>query len=63
MIRDECTRLGWQLQKADFSPITGQKGNIEFLGMITKRTQEQQPLDDAAIHQLVAAAHEAMKKA
>ena len=61
-VREECAALGWQLQKLDYSPITGQKGNIEFLGMITVRTRDTEPCGDEVIHQLVKDAHEAMKK-
>lgn len=62
-IRDDCAQQGWQVQKLDYSPITGQKGNIEFLGMITIRKQEDEPCTDEVIHHLVRTAHEQMKKA
>lgn len=62
-IRDFSATMGWQVQALDFSPITGQKGNIEFLGMITPRCAEEEPCTDERIHLLVKAAHEAMKKA
>lgn len=60
-IRDYCSSLGWQVQALDYSPITGQKGNIEFLGKITVRSQEDEPCTDEAIHALVRQAHEATK--
>lgn len=61
-IRDFAVTMGWQVQALDYSPITGQKGNIEFLGMITSKRQEAEPCTDEMIHALVCAAHEAMKK-
>lgn len=61
-IRDFCRNMGWQVQKLDFSPITGQKGNIEFLGMITVQKTEDEPCTDEAIHLLVKQAHDSMRK-
>lgn len=61
-IRDDCASQGWQLQAIDYSPITGQKGNIEFLGMITVRRTEDEPCTDETIHHLVKTAHNEMKK-
>ena len=60
-IREECALLSWQLQALDFSPITGQKGNIEFLGKITVKTREEEPCTDELIHHLVKEAHLQMK--
>lgn len=61
-IRDFCRTMGWQAQAMDYSPITGQKGNIEFLAEITIQKTETEPCSDEAIHALVQAAHEAMRK-
>ncbi len=61
-IRDFCRTMGWQAQAMDYSPITGQKGNIEFLAEITIQKAETEPCSDGAIHALVQAAHEAMRK-
>ena len=61
-IREDCAGQGWQLQALDYSPITGQKGNIEFLGKITVRTSGEEPCTDEVIHRLVKDAHAAMKK-
>lgn len=61
-IRDFCAENSLQLQALDFSPITGQKGNIEFLGCITVKKTEDEPCTDEVIHTLVKAAHEQMKK-
>ena len=60
-IRDFSAGMGWQLRKAAFSPITGPEGNIEFLGMITPRAEETEPVTDEAIHALVAEAHQSLK--
>ena len=57
-----CPSFGWQVQALDFSPITGPEGNIEFLAKITARTQEEEPVTDDMIRDLVARAHETMKK-
>lgn len=54
--------IGWQVQALDFSPITGPKGNIEFLGKITKKQTEEEPCTDELIHHLVKRAHEETKK-
>ena len=54
--------IGWQVQALDFSPITGPKGNIEFLGKITKKQSETEPCTEEIIHHLVKDAHEQTKK-
>ena len=45
----------------DFSPIKGPEGNIEFLGKITVRTQETEPVTPEIIHELVKKAHQELK--
>ena len=57
-----CPSFGWQLQALEFSPITGPEGNIEFLAKITKRTSDEEIVTDEMIRDLVARAHETMKK-
>ena len=57
-----CPSFGWQVQALDFSPITGPEGNIEFLAKITRRTREEEPCTPEFIRELVARAHESMKK-
>ncbi|HPY94600.1 MAG TPA: TlyA family RNA methyltransferase [Clostridia bacterium] len=54
-IRDFLMDTGWRLQGLDYSPITGPKGNIEFLADI--RPGQQEPLGDDFIAGLVEAAH------
>ena len=57
-----CPSFGWQVQALDFSPITGPEGNIEFLAKVTVRTQDEEPMTDDVIRDLVSRAHAAMKK-
>ena len=61
-IVDFAPSFGWQVQALDYSPITGPEGNIEFLAKITRKTSETEPCTPEVIHQLVAQAHENMKK-
>ncbi len=60
-IRDFCPTIGWQIRRLDYSPITGPKGNMEFLAEIRPADASCEAPDDAAIHALVAQAHEALK--
>ena len=53
--------IGWQVQQLDYSPIKGPEGNIEFLGKITVRTQEAEPVTPEIIHELVKKAHQELK--
>ena len=53
--------IGWQVQQLDYSPIKGPEGNIEFLGKITVRTQETEPMTPEIIHELVKKAHQELK--
>ena len=53
--------IGWQVQQLDYSPIKGPEGNIEFLGKITVRTQEAEPMTPEIIHELVKKAHQELK--
>lgn len=41
--------------------IKGPEGNIEFLGKITVRTQETEPVTPEIIHELVKKAHQELK--
>ncbi len=58
-IRDFCPSMGWGVRGFTHSPITGPKGNIEFLADIQPGTQH--PVDDDAIAALVKAAHGALQ--
>ena len=53
--------IGWQVQQLDYSPIKGPEGNIEFLGKITVRTHETEPVTPEIIHELVKKAHQELK--
>ncbi len=55
-IRDAVGAAGWHLARLDYSPITGPKGNIEFLADLKPGGGEALP--DADIHQVVRAAHQ-----
>lgn len=54
-IRDFVATLGWTVVGMDYSPITGPKGNIEFLADIQKSARP--GIRDTAIHELVQRAH------
>ncbi len=60
-IRDFCPTIGWQVRRLDYSPITGPKGNMEFLAEIRKAEEARPELTDEEIRALVAQAHEALK--
>lgn len=53
--------IGLQAVNYDYSPITGPKGNIEFLAEIRKKTEASRGFSTEQIHQLVAASHEHME--
>ena len=59
-ICDFAPTFGWHAADLTFSPITGPKGNIEFLGDI--RPGEGERISDERIHLLVNEAHEMLKK-
>ncbi len=52
--------MGWQACRMDFSPITGPKGNIEFLAEIRKQRADLLAVTEADIRALVRQAHEAL---
>ena len=56
-VADFCPTIGWQVTALDFSPITGPKGNIEFLAEIRPATPGRPPIAPSAIRALVAKAH------
>ncbi len=55
-----CAAMNWQVRALDYSPITGPKGNIEFLAEIRLRDPALRDPDEAAIRRLVAGAHAAL---
>ena len=52
--------MGWRTVAMDYSPITGPKGNIEFLAEIRKQDRSAEPFSEEKIHALVSRAHEQM---
>ncbi len=56
-IRDFAPSMGWSVRAFTFSPITGPKGNIEFLADIQPGVAE--PITDETIISLVKEAHAA----
>jgi 23S rRNA (cytidine1920-2'-O)/16S rRNA (cytidine1409-2'-O)-methyltransferase len=54
--------MGWNTVAMDFSPITGPKGNIEFLAEIRKQDGSREPFSAEKIHALVSRAHEQMAR-
>lgn len=63
VLREVCDfapTFGWHVHDLTFSPITGPKGNIEFLGDV--RPGEGEPITNEQIHHLVAEAHETLKR-
>ena len=59
-IVDFAPAMGWQVTALDYSPITGPKGNIEFLAEIRPAEEGRPSPDAAAIRELVAAAHRSL---
>ncbi|MBR4459544.1 MAG: TlyA family RNA methyltransferase [Clostridia bacterium] len=55
-----CETIGLQVRALDFSPITGPKGNIEFLAEIRAYDPACPGVDAAAIRRLVSDAHSAL---
>ena len=53
-------KMGWQITALDFSPITGPKGNIEFLAEIRKKCTSHSGITDGRIDAVVAEAHDKM---
>ena len=52
--------MGWQVTGLDYSPITGPKGNIEFLAEIRPAAPDRVSPDSAAIRALVEKAHRSL---
>ena len=50
--------MDWQAVSLDYSPITGPKGNIEFLCEIRKKSGSREGITPDDIHRKVAEAHE-----
>ena len=54
--------MGWQVINLDFSPITGPKGNIEFLAEIRKKSGFREGITPEKAAQAVEEAHKAMSR-
>lgn len=52
--------IGWRILKMDFSPITGPKGNIEFLAEIRKKNDTAPVISSEQVMNLVMDAHAQM---
>ena len=57
-IRDFCRGMDWRMVKLDFSPVTGPKGNIEFLAELRPAAAAGEEVGDEAIRACVRIAHE-----
>ena len=53
-------QLGWPIRKIDYSPITGPKGNIEFIAEMRKKEDEISVISSEQIKDLVKEAHQKM---
>ena len=52
--------VGLQVRKLDYSPITGPKGNIEFLAEIRPKEADAESCSSEQVRRTVAAAHAEM---
>ena len=57
-LRDDCPSFGLTLCRLDYSPITGPKGNIEFLAEIRSAESGLPAVEDSRIRETVKTAHE-----
>ena len=53
--------IGWPVRRLDFSPITGPKGNIEFLAELRKKENGISVVSGEQIRELVRKAHQTME--
>lgn len=59
-IVDFSDSLGWPVVRMDYSPITGPKGNIEFIAEIRKNSELFAAFPKNRIHDLVTEAHQSL---
>lgn len=57
-VRLAAEALGWCVTRADFSPVTGPEGNIEFLFDISRQERAEKCIDSVYLKQIVEGAHE-----
>ena len=55
-------KMGWHVAALDYSPITGPKGNIEFLAEIRRDDGSAEMIRPEQVNELVAEAHSAMTR-
>ena len=55
-------QMGWYTVNLDYSPITGPKGNIEFLAEIRKNGAEERDISPEKIQAVVKEAHTRMAR-
>lgn len=60
-VAEYAIQSGLQPQGLTFSPVTGAKGNIEYLMFLSKKTEEGQTLRPETIEQIVNASHEELE--
>jgi len=53
-------QLDWPIRKMDFSPITGPKGNIEFIAEMRKKEEGAPVISSEQVRDLVREAHRQM---
>ncbi len=56
-IVDFAEEMGWRVTSVDFSPITGPKGNIEFLAEIRRNDGTREKVTPERVSEVVAEAH------
>ncbi len=60
-VAEYALQSGLQPQGLTFSPVTGAKGNIEYLMFLSKKAEEGQTLRPETIEQIVNASHEELE--
>ena len=60
-VAEYALQSGLQPQGLTFSPVTGAKGNIEYLMFLSKKTEEGQTLRPETVEQIVNASHEELE--
>ena len=61
-LADFAPEFGWHITGLDFSPVTGPKGNMEFLARIEPEGEEKSNVTESMIHAVVKQAHSELKK-
>ena len=61
-IAEGAEKLGWSLTRLDYSPVTGPKGNIEFLAEIREKNVSDGTVSSETIRTVVEQAHRNMSR-